>query len=191
MALRQLRIEGDSILRKRAKEVKNINDRIRQLFQDMEETMVENNGIGIAAPQVGLLKRMIVVNVGQGVYHMVNPEILEKSQEQALDIEGCLSLPNYNGTVERAKKIRVRYVDEEGVRREIEAEDLFARCIQHEVDHLDGVLFRDRVEKEIHLEHPSEEELAYLKEHQLLEKDRDEDAPFEEKEEENTSGEEN
>lgn len=148
MALRKLRIEGDPILRKKSKRVDAISDKIKNLMVDMEETMKNSNGIGLAAPQVGILKRIIVVDVGNGLYKMINPEILEKSGSQ-IDVEGCLSIPDFNGTVERPQKIKVKYFDENMEERTEEAEDLFARCICHEIDHLDGILFRDKYIDEI------------------------------------------
>lgn len=168
MALLTLRFEGDPILRKQAKPVKEVNDKIRALFDAMVETMKENQGVGLAAPQVGRLRRMITVDVGEGVYKMVNPEIIERSEEQQLDIEGCLSVPNFNGTVYRPQKVVVSYQDEEGIEKTVEAEGLFARCLCHEIDHLNGVLFRDLVDEEINLAHPTEEQEAYLQEHHLL-----------------------
>lgn len=148
MALRKLRIEGDPILRKKSRRVDAVSDRIKSLIDDMEETMRNSNGIGLAAPQVGILKRIIVVDVGEGLYKMINPEILEKSGSQ-IDVEGCLSIPDFNGTVERPQKIKVRYFNENMEEKIEEAEDLFARCICHEIDHLDGILFRDKYIDEI------------------------------------------
>lgn len=168
MGLLQLRLEGDPILRKRAKEVKEITPKIQQLLDDMLETMVADHGVGLAGPQVGKLRRLITVDVGEGPYKMVNPEIVWASEEQQLDIEGCLSVPDFNGTVYRPAKMRVTYLDENGERKEVEAEGLFARCIAHEIDHLDGILFRDRVDQVIDMAHPTEEQTAYLVEHHLV-----------------------
>lgn len=180
MALLTLRVEGDPILRKKAKPVNEINDKIRTILDAMVETMKENEGVGLAAPQVGRLRRLITVDVGQGVYKMVNPEIIEHSEEQQLDIEGCLSVPNYNGTVYRPQRVVVSYLDEEGVAKTVEAEGLFARCLCHEIDHLNGVLFRDLVDEEIDLAHPTDEQKAYLRAHHLLNEEEGEPVPEQE-----------
>lgn len=148
MAIRIIRTDEDHLLRKVSREVKDINDRIKTLLDDMVETMYEANGIGLAAPQVGILRRVIVVDVGQGVYKMINPEIIEE-EGSCIDVEGCLSIPNFNGTVERPERIKVKYLDENASEKEIEATGLFARCICHEVDHLNGILFSDKFIDEI------------------------------------------
>lgn len=176
MAIRQLRLEGDPILRKMSRPVKEIDKRIKDLLDDMVETMYEDRGVGLAAPQVGILRRLIVVDVGEGPYKMVNPEIIDRSDEEQLDIEGCLSVPNLNGTVLRPEKVRIRYQDEEGQDRELEASGLFARCICHEIDHLDGILFRDRIDRIIDMENPTEEMVAYLRDHGLMEQEAEADA---------------
>jgi len=147
MALRNLRLEGDEILRKQSREIKNINERIKILADDMIETMKENDGIGLAAPQVGILKRIIVVDIGQGPLVMVNPDILEKDGEQIIT-EGCLSVPNKNGNVKRPEKLKVTYTDLEGDKHTIKTEGLLSVVISHEVDHLNGVLFIDKVIEE-------------------------------------------
>lgn len=151
MALRVIRTDEDPLLRKISKPVKNINERIKNLLDDMVETMYKANGIGLAAPQVGILRRVITIDVGQGVYKMINPEILEEKGSQ-VDIEGCLSVPNFNGTVERPSEIKVKYLDENGEEHTIVAEGLFARCICHEVDHLNGILFTDKYIDEVNLD---------------------------------------
>ncbi|MDO5027140.1 MAG: peptide deformylase [Tissierellia bacterium] len=151
MALRVIRTDEDPLLRKVSRPVKDINDRMKTLLDDMVETMRDAEGIGLAAPQVGILRRCIVVDVGQGTYKMINPEIIEESGSD-IDIEGCLSVPNFNGTVERPEHIKVRYLDEEGKENTIEADGLFARCICHEVDHLNGILFTDKYIDEVSLE---------------------------------------
>ena len=147
MALRNLRLEGDEILRKQSREIKNINERIKILADDMIETMKENDGIGLAAPQVGILKRIIVVDIGQGPLVMVNPDILEKDGEQIIT-EGCLSVPNKNGNVKRPEKLKVAYTDLEGDKHTIKTEGLLSVVISHEVDHLNGLLFIDKVIEE-------------------------------------------
>lgn len=143
MGLRTIRVDGDPLLRKVSRPVTKIDDRVLQLLDDMVDTMNAANGIGIAAPQVGVLRRLIIVDIGNGkTYRMINPEILEADGSQ-IAVEGCLSIPNFNGTVERPEKIKVRYMDPEGKDNVIEADGLFARCICHEVDHLNGILFND------------------------------------------------
>lgn len=178
MGLRELRIEGDPILRKKARPVKKIDARIKNLLDDMVETMYEDKGIGLAGPQVGILRRVIVVDVGQGPYKMINPEIIDSSEETAEDVEGCLSVPAFNGTVVRPKQVKVKYLDENGEEKEATANDLFARCLCHEIDHLDGILFRDRVVREINLDNPGEEDIKYLKEHGIIDdgEEKDEDS---------------
>lgn len=151
MALRVIRTDEDPLLRKISKPVKNINERITSLLDDMVETMYKANGIGLAAPQVGILRRVITVDVGEGVYKMINPEIIEEKGSE-VDIEGCLSVPNFNGTVERPSEIKVKYLDEKGEEHTIEAKGLFARCICHEVDHLNGILFSDKYIDEVNLD---------------------------------------
>lgn len=146
MALRNIRKDNDEILRKKSRVVEEVNDRIRTLVKDMIETMYEANGVGLAAPQVGILKRIAVVDVGEGIHVFINPEIIEKSGS-CIDVEGCLSLPGKQGQVERPEKIKVRALNENGEQFEIEAEDFFARAICHETDHLDGILFIDKLVK--------------------------------------------
>ncbi len=151
MALRVIRTDEDPLLRKVSRPVKDINDRIKILLDDMVETMNDANGIGLAAPQVGILRRCIVVDVGEGVYKMINPEILEQSGSD-IAIEGCLSVPEFNGTVERPEYIKVKFLNVDGEEEIIEATDLFARCICHEVDHLNGILFTDKYIDEVNQE---------------------------------------
>lgn len=151
MAIREIRKEGDPILRKECKDVKDMSERTRLLIDDMFDTMYEANGVGLAAPQVGILKKIFVVDVGMEEpepYVFINPEILEKSGEQT-DNEGCLSVPGYQGKVTRAEHVRVRAFDENMEEFEIEADGLFARCIQHEEDHLHGRLYIDLVDGEL------------------------------------------
>lgn len=145
MALRNLRYEGDEILRKKSKEVSVVDDRIRTLLNDMVETMYAHDGVGLAAPQVGILKRAVVIDVEDGhVYKMINPKIVEKSGEQ-VGQEGCLSVKEKKGIVSRPMNVTVEYIDENGEPVTLVAEELLARAICHEVDHLDGILFVDRV----------------------------------------------
>ena len=146
MAIRNIRQVGDPILRKTSKEVKEVNDRIKILLEDMAETMYKADGVGLAAPQVGLLKRVIVVDIRdeQGLIKLVNPEIIEKDGEQ-IGVEGCLSVPGKNGYVERPKTVTVEYTDLDGNIQRKTATDYKAHCFCHELDHLDGVLYTDKV----------------------------------------------
>lgn len=148
MALRNIRLNGDEILRKRSKEVTVIDDKIKRLLDDMADTMYEKDGVGLAAPQIGILKRLVVIDVDdENLYKMINPIIIKSSGKQ-VDQEGCLSVPDIKGTVIRPNKVTVQYTDENGEEITLDAEDLLARCICHELDHLDGVLFIDKMEKE-------------------------------------------
>lgn len=147
MALRNIRKYGDEILRKNSKEVKEIDKRTKTLIEDMGETMYANEGVGLAAPQVGVLKRIVVVDVGDGLTCLVNPVILEQKGSD-VDVEGCLSIPNKQGKVARPTWIKVKSLDKDGKEVEFEAEDYFARAICHEVDHLDGILYIDKLVKE-------------------------------------------
>ena len=144
MALRNIRTVGDDVLRKTSKPVEEVNDRIKILIKDMIDTMYESDGVGLAAPQVGILKRVIVIDVGDGPIALVNPEITH-SEGSAVDEEGCLSVPEQLGEVVRPYKLRVKGLNENGDMVEYEGEELFARAICHEIDHLDGVLFIDKV----------------------------------------------
>ncbi|SHI73134.1 peptide deformylase [Dethiosulfatibacter aminovorans DSM 17477] len=147
MAIRKLRVEGDSILRKRSREVEKIDGRILDLLDDMLETMYENDGVGLAAVQVGILRRVVVIDVGEGPVKLINPVIVEKSGSQIFT-EGCLSVPGKNGDVERPGKVVVEYMDEKGENQTMEGEGLKAVCLSHELDHLNGILFIDKVIKE-------------------------------------------
>lgn len=144
MALRNLRINGDEVLRKKCKQVTEITPRDLQLIGDMKETMYKENGVGLAAPQVGILKRIIVIDVGEGPFAVINPEILEKRGSQ-IDIEGCLSVPGEQGRVERPNYVKVKGLNEEGEETIFEGEELLARAFCHEIDHLDGILFIDKI----------------------------------------------
>lgn len=149
MAIRKIRIDEDPILRKKSKIVTNYNDRLKTLIDDMYETMDVAYGVGLAAPQIGILKRLIVVdnrdeNEENGMrFYMINPQIIEKEGEE-VSMEGCLSVPGKQGKVKRAKNIKVKYNDLDGNEKFIEAEDFLARIIQHETDHLDGILYTDK-----------------------------------------------
>src|SRR5699024_5145735 len=144
MALRNIRLDGDPILRKKSKEVKNINDRMQILLDDMIENMKDVEGVGLAAPQVGVLRRVAVIDIGEGPIKMINPRIIEKRGSD-VDIEGCLSIPGKSGTVERPEYVKIEYIDENGEENIIEGGGLLARAICHERDNLDGILYVDKV----------------------------------------------
>ena len=131
---------GNPILKKICEPVKKIDKRIKKLLDDMAETMYEYEGVGIAAPQVGVLIRAVVIDVDKKKYEMINPEIISR-EGSVIDSEGCLSCPDLFGEVERAEKVRVKFTTRFHKEKEIEADGLLARCIQHELDHLDGKLF--------------------------------------------------
>lgn len=151
MAIRQIVQKGDEILAKKARVVDTINDRIINLLEDMADTMHANNGAGLAAPQVGILKRIAVVDVGEGVIELINPQILEASGE-VLDQEGCLSVPGIVGEVKRPKTVKVKALNRKGEEIELEGSDFLARAFCHEIDHLDGILFDERADKIINVE---------------------------------------
>ncbi|MGM9934462.1 peptide deformylase [uncultured Clostridium sp.] len=146
MALRNIRKYGDDVLRKKCREVEEIDKRTITLIKDMFETMYEADGVGLAAPQVGILKRLFVIDIGDGPLVFINPEILETSGKQ-IGEEGCLSIPGEVEEVMRPNYVRARAINEKGEEFEIEAEELLARAILHEYDHLNGTLFIDRVKK--------------------------------------------
>lgn len=149
MAVREIRVQGDAVLEKGCKEVKELTPRTLILIEDMLDTMYEAMGVGLAAPQVGVLKRIVVIDVGEGPMILINPEILETSGEQTGD-EGCLSVPGLAGQVTRPNYVKVKALDEnmEGVI--YEGEGLLARAFCHEIDHLDGHLYVEKVEGELH-----------------------------------------
>ena len=149
MAIRNLRIEGDPILRKTSKEVKEITPKIVELVDDMLETMYEANGVGLAAPQVGVLKRIVVIDVGEGPIVLINPEITRTEGSQTGD-EGCLSVPGMAGQVTRPNYVKVRALDVSMEEQIYEGEGLLARAFCHEIDHLDGKMYTDLVEGELH-----------------------------------------
>ena len=146
MALRQIVKIGEPVLRKKSKVVKEINDRIIELLDDMADTMYEADGVGLAAPQVGILKRVVVIDIGDGLIELINPEIIEAEGEY-LDNEGCLSVPGESGDVLRPYRVKVRALNRFGETIEIEGEELLARAFCHEIDHLDGILYVDKVVK--------------------------------------------
>lgn len=148
MAIRTIRKEGDPILRKISRPIDTINDRIRELAADMIETMQEAEGAGLAAPQVGVLRRLVIVDMGDGPVAMINPEILSEDGE-SIEPEGCLSIPGLLGTVKRPARLTVRFQTLEEETKEMEAEGFFAKAVCHEIDHLNGILFRDLVIEEL------------------------------------------
>ena len=145
MAIRRIREKGDDVLYKVCKEVTKMTDRTQELIDDMLDTMYEANGVGLAAPQVGILKRIVVIDVGEGPIVMINPEILETSGEQT-GSEGCLSVPGKAGDVTRPNYVKARAFNEDMEEFIIEGEELLARAICHELDHLDGHLYVEKVE---------------------------------------------
>ena len=158
MAIRNIREMGDPILEKTCKEVKEMTPRIRELIEDMLDTMYEANGVGLAAPQVGILKRIVVIDVtGEDPYILINPEIVETSGEQC-GPEGCLSVPGKSGIVTRPNYVKAKALDVNMHPYEIEGEELLARAICHELDHLDGHLYVEKVEGDLQDVTPPSEE---------------------------------
>ncbi len=149
MAIRNIRKQGDPILNRPCREVKEMTPRLKELAQDMIETMYEANGVGLAAPQVGILRRIAVIDVGDGPFVFVNPKIVWSEGEQAGD-EGCLSVPGLCGLVRRPMRVRTEAYDIDMQPFTIEGEGLFARAMCHEFDHLDGHLYVELVEGELH-----------------------------------------
>ena len=140
-----LTVDTDSeTLRKKSREVERIDERIITLLDDMAETMYDANGVGLAAPQVGVLKRVVVIDVGDGLIELINPVITYKKGEQ-IDAEGCLSVPGKSGTVSRPEKVMVRAQDRNGNEINIEGKGLLARALCHEIDHLSGTIYTDHV----------------------------------------------
>ncbi|MHB1395094.1 MAG: peptide deformylase [Clostridia bacterium] len=144
MATRTIRTSKDDILRKKSRAVENIDDRILVLLEDMAETMYKEKGAGLAAPQVGILKRIVVIDVGQGLIKLINPEIVETEGSQEV-IEGCLSIKGKRGRLIRPAKVEVKALDEKGEECFIAGEEELAKALCHEIDHLDGILYIDKV----------------------------------------------
>ena len=149
MATRKIRELGDEVLTKQCKEVTKMTLRTKVLIQDMLDTMYEALGVGLAAPQVGVLRRIVVIDVGEGPIILVNPEILETSGEQT-GVEGCLSVPGKSGQVTRPDYVKVKALNEDMEEVELEGTGLLARAFCHEIDHLDGKMYVDLVEGELH-----------------------------------------
>ena len=149
MALRTIRVEGDPVLTKVSRPVDKMTPRNHELIMDMLDTMYDAMGVGLAAPQVGILKRIVVIDVGEGPIVLINPEILETSGEQTGD-EGCLSVPGMAGQVTRPNYVKVKALDIDMNEVEYEGEGLLARAFCHEIDHLDGHMYTELVEGELH-----------------------------------------
>ena len=149
MALRTIRVQGDSVLTKKSRTVDKMTPRIGELITDMLDTMYDAMGVGLAAPQVGILKRIVVIDIGEGPIVLINPEIIETAGEQTGE-EGCLSVPGKSGLVTRPNYVKVRAYDEDMEEVEYEGEGLLARAFCHEIDHLSGKLYVDLVEGELH-----------------------------------------
>lgn len=148
MAIREIRIMGDEVLKKVCKEVKQMTPRTEELIDDMLETMYDANGVGLAAPQVGVLKRIVVIDIGEGPIVMINPVILETSGSQT-GSEGCLSLPGKAGQVTRPNYVKAKALDENMEEYIIEGEELLARAICHELDHLEGHMYVEKAEGQL------------------------------------------
>ena len=146
MALRQIRIMGDKVLEKTCREVTEMTPRLKELIQDMLETMYHAEGVGLAAPQVGVLRRIVVIDVGEGPLIMINPQILETSGSQT----GCLSLPGQAGMVTRPNYVKVKALNENMEEFEVEGTEMLARAICHECDHLDGIMYVSKVEGKLY-----------------------------------------
>lgn len=160
MAIRQIRIMGDKVLEKKCREVTEMTPRMRELIEDMLDTMYDAEGVGLAAPQVGVLRRIVVIDVGEGPIVMVNPVILETDGSQT-GSEGCLSLPGQAGNVTRPNYVKVRAFDQNMEEYELEGTELLARAICHECDHLEGIMYVSKVEGELYeVEPEAEEELS-------------------------------
>ena len=145
MAKLKILTAGDPVLRQTAAEVTKIDKKLIKLLKDMAETMYAADGVGLAAPQIGVSKRIVVIDVGDGIIEMINPVIVNK-EGSVVGGEGCLSVPEYEGEVERAEKVECEFTDRSGKRYLIETDGLLAIAIQHELDHLDGVLFSDKAQ---------------------------------------------
>jgi len=149
MAIRKIVVLGeDEVLRKRSRRVDKFDKRLRTLLDDMADTMYEAEGVGLAAPQVGILKRVVTIDVGDGLIELVNPEIVA-SEGAAIGPEGCLSVPGRRGTVERPEKVTVVAQNRDGKVIQLEAEGLLAVCLCHELDHLDGIVYVDKMIEDV------------------------------------------
>lgn len=165
MALRNIVTEGDSVLNKNCRKVEKFDQRLHDLLDDLKDTLAESDGVGLAAPQVGVLRRVTVIDIGEGLHEFVNPEIIEERDYHEV-VEGCLSCPDEFGLINRPSYVKARAFDRFGNQFEIEGEDFFAQAMSHEFDHLDGVIFKSKVNRmltkeeleEMHRQEESEEE---------------------------------
>lgn len=145
MALREIRTIGDEVLRKKCRPIEKIDDRVITLLEDMADTLHSTeNGAALAAPQIGVLRRAVVIDMGHGIIYMVNPEIISAEGSQEV-VEGCLSIPGRWGKLNRPAKVKARAINEKGEEVTITGEGDLAKCLCHEIDHLDGILFIDKV----------------------------------------------
>lgn len=146
MAIRVVRENGDEILRKKSREVESIDDKIREILDDMVETLHKYNGVGLAGPQIGILKRIIVIDLydDEGPMKLINPAIVKKKGKQEVE-EGCLSFPNQYGKIIRPAEVTVEALNENGEKVKIKAKELLAQALCHEIDHLNGILFVDKI----------------------------------------------
>ena len=158
MAIRNILKDGDPMLRKKSREITVFNGRLHQLLDDMAETMADVSGAGLAAVQVGVLRRVAIVNAGDGLVELVNPVMVDTSEEIQIGAEGCLSLPGWFGTVERPLKVTVQAQDRHGNLIEVTGEELKARALCHELDHLDGIMFQDYADDLYEISHDDEDE---------------------------------
>ena len=149
MAIRNVLKDGEQTLRKKSRKIEKIDKRLLILIDDMVETMYESEGVGLAAPQVGVLKRVIVIDIGEGIIELINPEIIAASNKKMIGAEGCLSVPGITGDVKRPEWVKVKALNRSGEEIEITGKDLLARALCHEIDHLNGILFTDKVIKQV------------------------------------------
>jgi peptide deformylase len=143
--IREILVVPHPVLRKKARPVEKITKKTRRILEDMAETMYASNGVGLAAPQIGISERLITVDTGDGLLFLINPELVTTAGQER-DVEGCLSIPGQSGYVTRAARVVVEGLDPEGRRKKIEAEGLLSRALQHEIDHLDGILYTDHLQ---------------------------------------------
>jgi peptide deformylase len=145
--LLKIHTDGDPILRKKAARIDKISKRLRKTAKDMFDTMYNARGVGLAAPQIGLSERMVVIDIGEGPWVLINP-VITAQEGELKEVEGCLSVPGRNEYICRAAKVQVKFTDIDGKQHAITAEELLARAMQHEIDHLDGILFIDYISEE-------------------------------------------
>jgi peptide deformylase len=163
MALRKIRLWDDPLIRKKSKPVKEVTNKIKILLDDMHDTLIHADGLGLAAPQVGVLKRIVIIEYEDRLYELINPEIIESSGTQRRT-EGCLSIPGKNGLVERPAYVKVRAQDRDGNEIIVDGEELLAVALCHELDHLDGVLYMDKALEMYDITRPDEDETGEVSE---------------------------